>query len=392
MKAQADLVYGLSNAPLGENRRWVRNAILALEADQKRSADTHLLRLELPEIPVVAVYLKDESTHPSGSLKHRLARSLFLHALCNGDLVQGMTVLEASSGSTAISEAFFARLLGLPFVAVIPACTAIGKRKAIEAMGGKVRLAEPDVNPSQLAASLAAELGGCFLDQFTNAERATDWRGNNNIAQCLFDQLSLEPHPKPTWVVVGAGTGGTSATIGRYIRYYPELAATRLCVVDPPGSAFFTSYSGLPALAKRCSGVVEGIGRPRVEASFMRGVVDRMIEVPDEASVAAAHWLARRVGRRFGPSTGTNLVGVLTLAAEMQARGEEGAIVTLACDAGERYDDTIYDESWVRAAGLDTAPWDQALQALSLWSEGHGPRLRTADAEAATFPAAMERA
>ena len=85
-------------------------------ADRQRSADTHLIRLEAPELAHVAVYLKDESIHPSGSLKHRLARSLFLHALCNGDLTEGMTVVEASSGSTAISEGVFCP----PSGAVVP--------------------------------------------------------------------------------------------------------------------------------------------------------------------------------------------------------------------------------------------------------------------------------
>ena len=70
--------------------------------------------------PDVDLYLKDESTHPTGSLKHRLARSLFLYALCNGQIGEGTTVIEASSGSTAVSEAYFARMLGLPFVAVMP--------------------------------------------------------------------------------------------------------------------------------------------------------------------------------------------------------------------------------------------------------------------------------
>ena len=176
-----------------------------------------------------------------------------------------------------------------------------------------------------MASELARDRGGHFMDQFTNAERATDWRSNNNIAESLFDQLALERHPVPAWVVVGAGTGGTSATIGRFIRYRPELAATRLCVVDPPGSAYFPAYSGLAPSASDCSGVVEGIGRPRVEASFMASVVDRMIEVPDAGSVAASRWLARRTGRRFGPSTGTNLVGVFVLAWEMRARGRWGA-------------------------------------------------------------------
>ncbi|MFM7785625.1 MAG: PLP-dependent cysteine synthase family protein, partial [Gammaproteobacteria bacterium] len=65
-------------------RAWVRQAIRRIEADFTRSADTHLQRLELPGLPGLPLYLKDESTHPTGSLKHRLARSLFLYGLCNG--------------------------------------------------------------------------------------------------------------------------------------------------------------------------------------------------------------------------------------------------------------------------------------------------------------------
>lgn len=106
---------------------WVKYAIGEIEADFQRSADTHLIRLNLPEFPGIYLYLKDESTHPTGSLKHRLARSLFLYGLCNGWINQNTPIIEASSGSTAVSEAYFARLLGLPFIAVMPSCTA--KRK-----------------------------------------------------------------------------------------------------------------------------------------------------------------------------------------------------------------------------------------------------------------------
>ncbi len=66
---------------------WISQAISRIEADFKRSSDTHLLKLELPAVEQVCLYLKDESTHPTGSLKHRLARSLFLYGLCNGQYV-----------------------------------------------------------------------------------------------------------------------------------------------------------------------------------------------------------------------------------------------------------------------------------------------------------------
>ena len=72
-----------------------------------------MIPLELPGYPGIDLYLKDESSHPTGSLKHRLARSLFLYGLCSGQITEGSTVVEASSGSTAVSEAYFARMLGL---------------------------------------------------------------------------------------------------------------------------------------------------------------------------------------------------------------------------------------------------------------------------------------
>jgi len=158
------------------DRRWVDWAVARLHADARRSADTHLLRLPTPPGSPVDIYMKDESTHPTGSLKHRLARSLFLYALCNGDIDRGSTVVEASSGSTAISEAYFARLVGLPFVAVVARSTSPGKIALIEREGGRCEFVESAGEVYDTARRLADELGGHYLDQFTNAERATDWR------------------------------------------------------------------------------------------------------------------------------------------------------------------------------------------------------------------------
>ncbi|HPA40204.1 MAG TPA: PLP-dependent cysteine synthase family protein, partial [Phenylobacterium sp.] len=61
----------------GAGRDWQDWAIRRIEADYTRSADTHLRHLPVPALPSIAIYLKDESSHPTGSLKHRLARSLF---------------------------------------------------------------------------------------------------------------------------------------------------------------------------------------------------------------------------------------------------------------------------------------------------------------------------
>ncbi|MGA5304248.1 PLP-dependent cysteine synthase family protein [Nucisporomicrobium flavum] len=332
-------------------RQWVSDAISLVEADANRSADTHLLPFPLPPSWGIDLYLKDESSHPTGSLKHRLARSLFLYALCNGWIGPDTPVVEASSGSTAVSEAYFARMLGLEFIAVMPASTSPEKISLIEFQGGKCHLVDDPTTVVAAARTLAAGLGGHFMDQFTHAERATDWRGNNNIAESIYAQLGLERHPLPAWIVVGAGTGGTSATIGRYARY--RRFPTRLCVVDPEGSAFWPAYvnQDWTILTGRGSRI-EGIGRPRVEPSFQPAVVDRMIPVPDAASLAAMRAGSAVLGRRVGGSTGTNLWGAFALIAEMREAGRTGSVVTLICDGGERYADTYYSDRWVAAQGL----------------------------------------
>jgi cysteine synthase A len=269
--------------------------------------------------------------------------------------------VEASSGSAAVSEAYFAALLGLPFVAVMPASTSRAKVALIERHGGRCHFVENAGDVNAEARHVADETGGYFLDQFTNAERATDWRGNNNIADSIFTQMAAERHPVPSWIVVGAGTGGTSATIGRFIRYRGHH--TRLCVVDPENSAFFLGYSeGRDDVVTGASSRIEGIGRPRVEPSFVPTVIDRMVRVPDAASVAAAHQVSRVLGRRVGPSTGTNLWGAFGLLAEMVAHGASGSVVSLICDSGERYADTYYNEAWLADRDLKPDEYTAMLQ------------------------------
>ncbi|HSO90711.1 MAG TPA: PLP-dependent cysteine synthase family protein, partial [Arthrobacter sp.] len=337
-----------------QDRAWADEAIRRINAENNRSADTHLYSVPLPEHWGVQLYLKDESTHRTGSLKHRLARSLFLFGLVNGWISEGTTIVEASSGSTAVSEAYFAQLLGLPFIAVMARTTSREKIALIEQFGGSCLLVDHASEVYEAAAELAQRTNGHYMDQFTYAERATDWRGNNNIAESIFDQLALEEHPIPRWIVVGAGTGGTSATIGRYLRYHRH--DTELAVVDPENSAFYPGWldsrpaadggphhdTADPAGTARVAGTspagqpsrIEGIGRARLEPSFVPAVIDHMVQVPDAASVAAMRHLLDHAGLHAGPSTGTNLWGVWQLIAEMVAQGRRGSVVSLMCDGG----------------------------------------------------------
>jgi cysteine synthase A len=343
-----------------KDRAWADEAVRKINAENNRSADTHLYSVPLPEHWGVQLYLKDESTHRSGSLKHRLARSLFLFGLVNGWINEGTTIVEASSGSTAVSEAYFAQLLGLPFVAVMARTTSPEKIALIEQFGGACLLVDHASEVYAAAEEVAATSNGHYMDQFTYAERATDWRGNNNIAESIFQQLALEEHPVPRWIVVGAGTGGTSATIGRYLRYHRH--ETELAVVDPENSAFYPGWrSGSADFSTGLPSRIEGIGRPRMEPSFVPAVIDRMIQVPDAASVAAMRHLHVLAGLHAGPSTGTNLWGVWQLVSEMVAEGQRGSIVSLMCDGGDRYAGSYYNREWLAAQGLDPEPHERMI-------------------------------
>ena len=345
---------------LDAGRAWTVWAISQLNADAQRSADTHLIPVPLPGFPSVDLYLKDESVHPSGSLKHRLARSLFLYALVNGWVREGGTVIESSSGSTAVSEAYFARLLRLRFIAVMQTGISPAKVALIERYGGEPHFVASTSACAAEATRLAASIAGAhFMDQFTFAERATDFRSNNCLAASLFEQMRLERHPTPAYVVCGAGTGGTSATLGRYVRYHG--VHTAVVVADPERSAFYDFFrhgdaaAAAAAVAKAPCGRIEGIGRPRAEPSFIRSAVDGMVAVPDAFSVGAMGYLERTLGRRVGGSTGTIFCAALTLAEAMRAAGATGSIVGILCDGGERYRDTLYSPDWRREHGLDEA-------------------------------------
>ena len=152
---------------LDGSREWVLTAVEKLNADLTRSADTHLIPVDLPLFPRLHLYFKDESVHPSGSLKHRLARSLFLYSIVNGWVKEGTTVIENSSGSTAVSEAYFAKLLGLPFVAVCPKSTSPQKLAAIQRYHGSVHHVEHADLCEAECRRLAAAPNCHFMDQFT---------------------------------------------------------------------------------------------------------------------------------------------------------------------------------------------------------------------------------
>jgi len=141
-----------------------------------------------------------------------------------------------------------------------------------------------------------------------------------------------------------------------------------LCA-DPDHSVFHQAYAA--ALAGEAwrgfthprGSRVEGIGRPRVEPSFIPSSIDGMVQVPDALALAAMRHVSATLGRRVGGSTGTNFVGVLHVARRMRDAGQGGSIVTILCDSGDRYAHSYYAPEWYLANGIDTDAADAVIAA-----------------------------
>jgi cysteine synthase A len=325
---------------------WASEAAGLLRDEADRAPQTPLRTFPLPPEWGVTLVLKDESAHPSGSLKHRLARALFRYGLTAGTITEGGTIVEATGGNAAVSAAHFARLLGLPFIAVVPGRTRPEKIARIEAHGGRCHRHDPSLAIYAEARRLAAETGGHYLDHFAHAVPALTADESPALAAELLGRLGSAPE----WIVVGAGTGATSTMIGRHLRAHG--LATRLAVADPENSAYFPAWAyDVPDYGTGMPSRIDGIGRPRVEPGFDASLVDLVVPVPDTASIAAARFLRTATGIRAGASTGTNLWCALRLIAGMLGEGRRGTVATLIADAGD-----------IAEAGHDLAPHTLALE------------------------------
>ena len=194
------------------------------------------------------------------------------------------------------------------------------------------------------------------MDQFTYAERATDWRGNNNIAESIFRQLragalSRSPpgsSPRPAPAAPRRPSPATSTT-----------CSTTPASVSPTRRTPVSSRAGPPAIRTSrcdCGSRIEGIGRPRMEPSFVPGAIDRMMKVPDAASVAAVRALERGHRPQGGRLDRHRAVERAEDRRGDGGRGPPGSVVTLLCDPGDRYLDKYYSDAWLADQGLDIAP------------------------------------
>jgi N-(2-amino-2-carboxyethyl)-L-glutamate synthase len=282
------------------------------------------------------IYAKLESHNLGGSLKDRSAFSMVEHAIREGRIGRGSTIIESSSGNMGIGLAQACSHYGMHLICVVDARTNEANIKIMKAYGAKVeRVTKPLTRGGSLlearltkVRSLLESIPGSFWpNQYANL-------ANPKAHQKTMGEIDRALEGDVDYLFVAAGTCGTLRGCSEYAR--SRKMKTRIMAVDAKGSVIF----GGPSLPR----LVPGHGAAVRPAIFKPGMADEVIYVSDEDCIKGCHALVDQETILAGGSTGA-VVSAMHAAA---LRIPQGSTVVLMCaDRGERYMDTIYDEAWV---------------------------------------------
>ncbi len=277
--------------------------------------NTPLVRLrQILESQRVAVYAKLEGQNPGGSVKDRPAYAMIRGALDRGEVRPGDRLIEATSGNTGIALAMIARLLGLRMTLLMPDDSTDERVRALRAYGAELILtpAERSIEHSrELAEAMVAAGEGKMLDQFANPDNvAAHVRGTG-------PEIWRDTQGRVTHFVSAMGTTGTITGVATYLK--GRNPAVTVVGTQPADG------SRIPGIRRWSPEYLPTIYRPEL--------VDRMEEVSQDEATHMTRRLAREEGILAGMSSGGALVAALRLAREL----DEGVVVFIVCDRGDRY-------------------------------------------------------
>lgn len=286
-------------------------------------ARTPLVRLpRLSPQGGAVVWAKCEFMNPGGSVKDRPALSMILRAEEEGLLPPKSTIVEATSGNTGISLAMIAAVRGHHCVLVMPEDMSMERRYILQAYGAEIELSSAQRGMAGAVAradEIARERGAFQPSQFENY--ANPRSHEEGTAREIWKQLG----GKVDAFVAGVGTGGTITGSARYFR---KMAGKQVRVVAVEPAASPVLSGGRPGPHG-----IQGLGAGFVPRVLDRELLDEVMVVSDVAAERMVRQLAQTEGLLVGPSSGANLTAAIAVAAKLQ----EGNVVTVLCDSGERY-------------------------------------------------------
>lgn len=277
--------------------------------------NTPMVKLE--KIPVkknVEIYCKLEGHNPGGSVKDRAALGMINGALERGDVKPGDTLVEATSGNTGIALAMIAAIKGLKMKLIMPEDATEERIKSMEAFGAEVILtpAEKTIEYSRdLAEEMADEHGYFQLNQFANPDNF------KMHEKTTGPEIWRDTNGKITHFVSAMGTTGTIMGVSRYLK--SQNKDVQIVGTQP------TEGSSIPGIRRWSPEFLPDI--------FDADRVDQTVDVSQEESTGMARRMAKEEGIFAGMSSG----GALAAALKVADKIDEGLIVCITCDRGDRY-------------------------------------------------------
>jgi len=295
----------------------------------ERVGNTPLVRLErlTAHLPGIQILGKAEWANPGGSVKDRAASAIVADAQRRGLLGPTQGLLDATSGNTGIAYAMLGAALGFPVTLCMPSNVSPERKRYLAAYGANVIWTNP-ADGSDGAIRRARELVAAepdryfYADQYSNDE---NWRAHYRTTA---NEIWAQTEGQITHFVAGLGTSGTFMGTTRRLR---ELNPKIRCISMQPDSPF----NGLEGLKHMATAIVPRIYDPTL--------ADANIDMSTEQSYKMARDLGRKHGILVGISSAAAVAASLQVAEQEAAAGREAVIVTILCDAAEKY---MSDRFW----------------------------------------------
>lgn len=259
----------------------------------------------------VALFAKLEGTNPGGSVKDRAALNMIRSAMERGDIKPGTTLIEATSGNTGIALAMIASIYGLAIELVMPSSSTRERTLTMEAFGAKVTLLESIEVCRDYAEEKGRRADYFILNQFANPD--------NYLAhyKTTGPEIWKGTEGRITHFVSAMGTTGSIMGNSMYLK--EKNPTIRIIGCQP------TEESSIPGIRRWPEAYL-----PKIYDSDR---VDQIMDVSQAEATAMTRRLAKEEGIFVGMSSGGALACALRLVAEL----DEGVVVFIACDRGDRY-------------------------------------------------------
>ena len=282
-----------------------------------------LVEVDAPEGATIAA--KIESQNPGGSAKDRAALWMIEAAERDGELTDGDTIVEPTSGNTGIGIAMVGAAKGYDVQIVMPASKSPERRSIMRAYGAELELVEGDISDAKdRADELEAEQGYVQLRQFDN--RANPNSHYESTGPEILDQIGDRTVDA---LVAGVGTGGTITGVGRRLREeFPEM---EIVAVEPEDSAVL---SGEEPTGDSFQGMGPGFVSPNLDADLL----DSIEVISADDAEAECRRLVSEEGIFVGQSSGASNLAAKRVAERLVADGhDDPLVITVFWDSGERY-------------------------------------------------------